>query len=432
MPCDCHPHEHEPAEAEAEAVEPEPVEPEAEEIEEEEEEPRCDSCDRLMDGHDCERCSGCARCCEHIDCPSCERRMHTDEMCWCCDECSRCCNCWYCEACQESHAENTDRCSECENCESECSCPQASDEDPDGEGDMPYGRGLPEWVSPPEKPVFHRGRGYKTNPSRRFISVEIEVARSNESSYRVLNPLVRAWDGTAVVRDGSLPSGGYEINTAPTSGDLFVEEINTLCAGLREVEASVTTECGLHVHVDARNMTHRRLQRLVALYARVEDALFDMVPRSRKSNSYCRRCGPEYLRMGIAAALANVRKSPKRSEEALARAVYDEDITDSYGKQRFEVRKTQKYDSARYAALNLHSWFYRGTVELRLAAGTTDATKITNWAILVASLLDWAATHRDEDIQTLPSDPLAALLEVAPTDTVREWVKARHAKFCNV
>ena len=79
--------------------------------------------------------------------------------------------------------------------------------------------------------------------------------------------------------------------------------------------------------------------------------------------------------------------------------------------------------------MNLHSWFYRGTVEFRLAAGTTNATKIVNWAILCASLLDWAEKHTDEELAALPSDSLEALLAVAPTPDVREWVKARHALF---
>lgn len=292
------------------------------------------------------------------------------------------------------------------------------------------GAGRPTWVAPRVEPVFHKGGTFKINPIRRYIGVELEVARSDTSSRYQIDPVVAAWEGTAVVRDGSLADGGYEICTPPTSGDLFVQRIETLCEALGRSSAAVTTECGFHVHVDARDLTYRALQRLVALYSHVEPALFEMVPRSRRENRFCQRCGPRFLQRGIAAALDEAAtKSPKRAKTALIKAVYEENIEDRYGEERFEARKGAKYDDARYAALNLHSWFYRGTIELRLAAGTTNATKVVNWAILFASLLDWAASNTDADLAKLPKDPLEALVSLAPTATVVAWTRKRHEKF---
>jgi len=396
----------------------------------------CSSCGAMFASEDaCEACRRCPGCCGHVTCEGCDFRRDSDTICDECSTCSRCCcTCWYCEACGQTHGEDVGRCGDCERCDDECSCSTPSDEDREGENSSPSGSGRPTKVRLPDTPVFHKGTTFLRNPSRRFISVEIEVARSSESTRRHVDPHVAGWASTAVVDDGSLPDSGYEINTAPTSGDEFVERIEGLCDALSNADAIVTTACGLHVHVDARDLTYRALQRLVALYAHVEPALFNMVPSSRKNNRYCQRCGPDFLRRGIAASLDRAAQSaagqsPKIAKAAVVKAVYEEDVEQPYGKERFEARKKYKYDDARYAALNLHSWFYRGTVELRLAAGTTNAEKIVCWSILVASMLDWAKKHKDADLTKLPSDPLEALLSVAPTVEVREWTRKRHAKF---
>ena len=414
---------------------------------EEDEEPRCYCCgeqaecdchacrncgDRFRSSEACDRrdCGGCPDCCPHVTCDSCDVRRHGDSICSECSTCDSCCSCWYCEGCEETHAEGVRQCPDCSCCTDRCDCASASREDSEGENSSPSGRGRPRFVRLGAEPTFHKGETFKRNPSRRFISVEIEVARSAEDTSRHVDPVVSRWEGTAVVEDGSLPDSGYEINTAPTSGDAFIERIEELSAALGRADAIVTTACGMHVHVDARDLSYRALQRAVALYARVEPALFDMVPASRKNNRYCQRCGPEFLQRGIAASLERASgKSPKQAKGVLVQAVYGENVDDVYGKERFESRSKYKYDDARYAALNLHSWFYRGTVEVRLAAGTTNAKKITCWAMIVASLLDWAKAHRDADVAALPENPLEALLSVIPTEEVREWARERHGMF---
>lgn len=437
MPCECS-HciptvavEFAPPEAVAVAVAPEV------EVEVEETEPPCEICDRNTDdcscitctscderfacGDECSRCDRCPDCCTHTEC-GCGRRVERDDMCGSCESCPRCCECSFCSSCNEECS--GDQCSECSECAGCCSCAAESDEDPDGEGTMPHNGGQPSWVGADDDAVFHKGDTFKVNPSRRFIAVEIEVAKSGYNSRQEIDPEIRGWAGAALVSDGSLPDGGYEINTAPTSGDLFVSKVESLCAALGRASASITKECGLHVHVDARRMTYRSMRRLVRLYEQVEEAMFAMVPASRKNNRYCRRVAGRYSR-----SLSLSPATPYRAKAEVVEAVYCVDVRDRCGKETFSRRSKSKYDDARYGAMNVHSWFYRGTVEFRLAAGTTNATKIVNWALLCASLLDWAEKHTDEELAALPSDSLEALLAVAPTREVREWVKARYAMF---
>jgi hypothetical protein len=426
----------------APAPEPVAVPPEAPDAveEDEEAEPPCDICDeppescscrtctscdeRFACSEECSRCNRCSECCTHTACESCDRVVETDSICGSCNACERCCECSFCPSCSEECS--GDYCGECSRCADCCSCAgEESDEDPEGEGTPPRNRGRPSWVGANDDATFHRGKTSKVNPSPRFFGLELEIATSGLNSRQEIDPEIRGWAGAALVPDGSLPDGGYEINTPPSSGDVFVQKVQSLCAALGRASATVTRECGFHVHVDARRMTYLSMRRLVRLYERVEPAMFDMVPPSRKNNRYCRRVRGGYSKAFSYASVATTAKA----KADVVYAVYAVDLDSTWGRETFSRRSKSKYDDARYGAMNVHSWFYRGTVEFRLAAGTTNAVKIVNWALLCGSLLDWAEKHTDEELAGLPSDSLEALLAVAPTPDVREWVKARHDMF---
>jgi Putative amidoligase enzyme len=156
------------------------------------------------------------------------------------------------------------------------------------------------------------------------------------------------------------------------------------------------------------------IRRLCKLYARVEPALFQCVSRGRRCSSYCQPCGQKYLDLARG----------RRPKELFAKAVYEAD-----GARRLRSLKTSKYNEARYAALNLHSWLYRGTVECRMHQGTTNARKVVLWGVLWAGLLDYVARAGEAAIDALPADPFGALLAVAPTGEVREHLRERRETF---
>jgi hypothetical protein len=98
---------------------------------------------------------------------------------------------------------------------------------------------------------------------------------------------------------------------------------------------------------------------------------------------------------------------------------------------------TEKYGQARYNALNLHSFFYRQTVEFRHHQGTTNAVKATSWGMLCASILDAAqrlSMREINDIIARYSDtPHAALIEIAAHNNPKlaQWVDTRREHFTN-
>lgn len=322
----------------------------------------------------CINCGECGRCCECVSCEGCGDRWSSGDRATCsrCDRCTGCCRCNYCTECEASECD--DVCGECDRC-----------------ADCGHGRHCSQRPRRTVQffkltPHFHAAKRTqrKLNPSTRYIAAEIEVDGINNGA--AVSTVVRGWSGS-IVTDGSLSSAGFEINTSPASGDLYVKQVREICAALNDHGAVVNDSCGLHVHIDARDLGYYGIRRLVKLYAAAETTIGQMVPRARRNNEMCAPCGRRYM------GAIDQHTAPKELRGAMAGVLYGTTDTRSH--------RTHKYHGSRYAALNLHSWFYRGTVECRLFVGTTNADKITNWGIMWALLVDYAASHSDKEVAAM-------------------------------
>lgn len=266
--------------------------------------------------------------------------------------------------------------------------------------------------------------------SRRYISVELEIAKIDNDCADYVTRKADRWDD-AIVSDGSLPDTGFEINTNPTNGDRFLTHIEDLCSGLNRADAAVERCCGMHVHLDARDYSYLDLYKLTRLYALVEDALFSLCAPSRRNGSYSRECASKYVFAGY-----------KTFKQSIIAMLYGEDAakstkrwdgkkmpSTSYNKaqkRRVLACFNEKYDSNRYSALNVHSFFYRRTVEFRHFQGTTNATKATSWAMVCAAVMDSASRLTLDQIAALPYDSFDALLAVVPS-TLHAWMRERRS-----
>jgi Putative amidoligase enzyme len=81
-----------------------------------------------------------------------------------------------------------------------------------------------------------------------------------------------------------------------------------------------------------------------------------------------------------------------------------------------------------YHNMNLHSWFFRGTVECRMHTGTIVAHKIVDWAITWQAIMDRALSITPEEIAAI-KDPVEELLRVSPTEHSRTYIKTRLAAY---
>jgi hypothetical protein len=412
----------------------------------------------------CAQCSGCTDHCACYTCTTCQVRRHADSRCGTCSQCENCCECWFCSGCDRTHVNGVSQCERCERCFDSCNCPycEACEENVSSvcpscgycrthcECVLTAPPGAPFVIEQPvplptqrtggptvptveqrietadfmrtngssvmrlsrEEPVFWNAKSYKENPSRRFVAVEIEIAESNPAMAPGIDAVVAAWR-CSVVRDPSLPETGYEINTSPANGDLFTRQIRDFAAALKTARASLTTRCGMHTHADCRDFSYYDMRRVLILYSKCERGIYSLVPPWRREAHFCVPCGDLYGQMVIGAA------HPKIFKRKMISTIYT-------NPDRMRKEKTEKRQGTRYRALNLHSWVYRGTLELRTPEGATEYEDIAGWGMLWAAFIDYAYKTSERDITALSATDggFPILRDIAP-GWVKDWMTDR-------
>jgi hypothetical protein len=360
------------------------------------------SCGNLFEDHSrCESCERCSECCDCLRCGSCSEVV--DDTCSSCEHCSSCCECTRADCgCRGRGLCVCETCDRCENC-----CGGHEEEATD--------------VERVKRPLrFRPDVNTRVDAKRRYIGVEIEIAKAETAD--AINEAVRV-TYASVVEDGSLPSTGFELVTQPARGAGFDRDMATIGKALRDDDASVTEKCGLHIHIDARDLGPWGLYRLVQTYARVEEALYAMVPAGRREGTYAQPCGRK-----LVAALG----TPKSTQDLKAR-LFDVLYPGVTGKSLVRM-KDSKYQSCRYNALNLHAWTLYRTVEFRHHSGSANAAKISAWARICEAIVEFSVqATKDERAAFEAKTDGAALQYVAhwfdPTDSLNDFIEQRTAKF---
>jgi hypothetical protein len=382
------------------------------------------------EGLQCASCAQCSDCCKCVSCAQCTRRKHQKQLCKVCNVCNQCCQCRECPVCNRDCSYNycgyalTDYnkkhnpgCGRCYKC---CDC-----------GDyrkVPFGSFA--------KPIFHKPTlmQHRVNPTSRYVAAEIEVATIYGSGKPIYNT-VRKWGG-ATVGDGSLQPMGFEVNSAPAGGDLYAQQIEDVCAAIKLQKGVLDEKCGLHVHVDARDMNYYDIRRLVRVYAAIEDGLFAMVSPARiagvtddkgELHQYCQPCGKKYV-----AAIEEGRLPYDKIKADVITSVYSGPSTHVSG-INLRTRKRHNQYIPRYNALNLHSWFYRGTIESRMFDGCIDAEPIIKWGIMWTMIIDYVVKSTDDQVaKDMVGKPLACLKKiVGDNNNIIDFIKARVLLFGN-
>lgn len=373
----------------------------------------------------CASCNQCSTCCSCVSCTGCRNRKPSNNICKSCKVCRKCCQCASCSVCGRESSHNycgyaftdaqkkNDRgCGRCYKC---CDCGDYNK--------VPFA-GF-------DKPQFHKPTLLQrtVNPTSRYIATEIECAGIKGRGMPIYEA-VRKWGG-ATVGDGSLGIKGFEINSAPAGGDLYVQQVEDICAAIKKQHGFLDNKCGLHVHVDARDMNYYDIRRFVRVYAAVEDALFAMVSPQRiegitdengKLHQYCQPCGKRYV-----ASIEEGRLPYDKIKSDVITSVYSAPST-----QNLRYRKRGN-GIPRYNALNLHSWFYRGTIEARMFDGCIDPEPITKWGIMWAMIADYVVKTTDDQVaKDMTGKPLACLKKIiGDNKNIIDFIKARVLSFGN-
>lgn len=221
-------------------------------------------------------------------------------------------------------------------------------------------------------------------PFSRFVGVEIEAEKGELSK---ISKKLPAYVG--IVRDGSLHDRGVEIVTPPANYDILENIVGEVTTVLKANGFKGTSNCGLHLHYDARDIMkdHRKIIQVIKTFFAMEDLLYSMLPPSRwvpedGRKNYCQRLSEDYL-------FKNFRKQVNKND-------FEKDWYKVTTMRQVQNRKSHKYDESRYYGLNIHSIFYRGTIELRYHSGTIEEKKIINWIDITSRMVNYAIHRYDE------------------------------------
>ena len=175
------------------------------------------------------------------------------------------------------------------------------------------------------------------------------------------------------VKDASIHPERRERGRIDSASDLYKVEMNSpkleysemgklqeVVRALRHAGAIVNSSCGMHVHVDASKHTAQSLKNALSIMYSKEDILFKAL-KVNESRVYrwCKKVDEDKLK--------KIRKLPSGAGMRQMQELWYSDTSES---------PSFHYNETRYYALNLHSVFYRGTLEWRCFESTLHAGEV--------------------------------------------------------
>lgn len=215
-------------------------------------------------------------------------------------------------------------------------------------------------------------------------------------TYGVFDQEGKVWK---LVRDTSIhtteTAGDHQIGTDDdnysvemTSPKLEYAEMGKLqevVRALRHAGAVVNDSCGMHVHVDASNHTPQSLKNALSIMYSKEDILFlALKVNENRVDRWCKK-----VRQPV---LEQVRRLPTSASMDQIQRLWYGDCDGS----------TFHYDGTRYHALNLHSVFYRGTLEWRCFESTLHAGKVRANITLALAISAMAINQKRTQMKKTP------------------------------
>ena len=162
---------------------------------------------------------------------------------------------------------------------------------------------------------------------------------------------------------------------------------------VREAGAKVNSSCGIHVHVDGANHNRQSLKNLIGLMYSKEDLLFKSLQvNEERAAEWCQKVREPMLRQARTLSSDETRDLTELADIWYAGFEDDDTNRDSH------------YNKSRYYALNLHSMFYRGTVEFRCFNSTLNPGLAAAYVNLCLAMSAQAIAQRSTVMRKTHSD----------------------------
>jgi hypothetical protein len=214
------------------------------------------------------------------------------------------------------------------------------------------------------------------------------------------------YKGWCFVLDDSIKGAGGSELVSPIlcglKGLAQAYEVLLLLQEFPELQANET--CGFHVHhgVNPSSFGNHELFQLLRIVAIFEDYIFYLLPEERRGADTCRPSGLDlfewYRRDGGGPPPPWVKHlwySPENLDDPT-------------------VPESRKLHPTRYHGLNLHSYWYRGTIEFRYFPAMLERPEeLIQWILFSQFLVEWSAGRRPKiDYVSPPNKWLNTLYKI--------------------
>ena len=207
-------------------------------------------------------------------------------------------------------------------------------------------------------------RGRAAEVAAGYLGGQVEYVGTYYDTYLASDRQGRKWKFTF---DSSIEAQKKEWGEKVAADDTYKTEMVTpicqykdipviqeLVRQLRHNGAFSNRSCGLHVHVSAAPFDARTLRNLTNIMYSKEDILYKALQvEVARENRYCKKTDQQFI--------DELNRCRPKSLDELSRIWYHGDS-----------RRNKHYDESRYRAVNLHSVFQKGTIELRLYNSTVE------------------------------------------------------------
>lgn len=162
-----------------------------------------------------------------------------------------------------------------------------------------------------------------------------------------------------------------------------METLQNIIRKFKEIGGVPHSSCGIHIHIDGANHTATSLRRMVNFMLSRQEIIYEALNIGARKDRWCRP---------ICKKLYDTMKKESNLTKDKAEQIWYSEANDNY----WGGVNHNHYNETRYHALNLHSFFSKGTVEFRLFNSTLHAGRIKAYIQFCLAMSAWAIESNDK------------------------------------
>ncbi len=214
------------------------------------------------------------------------------------------------------------------------------------------------------------------------IAKHFETAHTHSGGpydkYEVEDQYGRVWK---IVKDNSIVCTDNDYAVEIVSPKLLykdIENLQELIRRIREAGGTTNSSTGIHIHLDGIDHTPKTVRNFLNIAYSKEELIFKALAVHSSRRGYCKTISTNFIE--------RLNKAKPKTIQALADIWYKE--FDS------SEPRHKHYHSSRYNFINLHSFFEKGTIEVRAANSTLHAGKIKAYIQFCLAVNQQAMTQK--------------------------------------